>query len=56
VISTSKGTPNFFSMTAVSVMTGKSVSLPITIPTKGARLSAMLFLLKMNLYRSRRRA
>jgi hypothetical protein len=35
VISISKGTPNFFSMRAVSVMMGKSVSLPMTIPTNG---------------------
>jgi hypothetical protein len=35
VISISKGTPNRFSMRAVSVIVGKSVSLPMTIPTNG---------------------
>src|SRR5215469_11167179 len=37
-ISTSKGTPNFSSVAAVSFITGKSESLPIRMPTKGVDL------------------
>jgi len=32
----SKGMPNFFSMAAASSMTGRSESLPMTMPTAGA--------------------